>query len=94
MTSSLPVSNAMLARDNHTMIRRLASALCCAYNIPQGDHFVVLLGSGIESDNQHAIETWVATTLRELDESTAKVILPHLVERFGQELRQWESLAW
>ena len=81
-------------QTHHHMIKRLASALCCAYNIPQGDQFVLLIGDGEEANNHHAVETWVATSLRDLDESTAKVLLPHLVERFGQQLRQWETLAW
>jgi len=93
MLSSLPV-NTMVSNTKHRMIRRLASALCCAYNIPHGDRFVMLIGTGEEADNHHAVETWVAITLSDLDESTAKVILPHLVERFGQQLQQWETFSW
>ncbi len=93
MISSLPITT-LPTHTNPKMIRRLASALCCAYNIPQGDHFVMLIGNGEEIDNHHAVETWVATTINDLDESTAKVILPHLVERFGNQLKQWETLSW
>ncbi len=93
MISTLPMNTAV-AHTSEKMIRRLASALCCAYNIPQGDQFVMFIGHGEEANNHHAVESWVESTLSDLDESTAKAILPHLVERFGQELQQWESLAW
>jgi len=93
MISSMPI-NTLVPHNNHRMIQRLASALCCAYNIPQGEQFILLIGNGDESDNQHAVETWVETTLTALDESTAKAILPHLVEKFGVQLQRWETITW
>lgn len=81
-------------RDDGRMIRRLASALCAAYNIPAGDKLVVILGEGDESDNQAAVESWVRHALVYLDESAARDMLPHLVRRLRLDLESWECMSW
>lgn len=84
----------MVCRNDSRMIRRLASALCTAYNIPEGDKLVVILGEGDEPDNQVAMESWVRHALDYLDESTARDILPHLVRRLRLDLDSWEFMSW
>lgn len=88
-----PVQGSTLS-DNKRTVHRIASALCVACNIPSGHQLVVLLGSGDESDNQGAIETWVHNALISLDESSAKDMLPPLIKRLGSELNQWEHTPY
>lgn len=77
-----------------TMVRRLAKSLRATYNIPHGDELVLILGTGQETSNLKAIETWVRNTLLNLDEAAARDVLTHLVLRFGETLEQWEAQRW
>lgn len=73
------MNTSISAHRDHKMIRRLASALCMIYSIPFGDQMVILIGNGEESDNQHAMETWIIYTLEQVDKPYSKEVLPYLV---------------
>ncbi len=77
-----------------TQIYRLARSLCAAYNIQQGEELVMVLGNGLESCNQKAVETWVRNSLQNLDEPAVRDMLNHLVRRLGENLEQWEASRW
>jgi len=76
------------------MVRRLAGALQAAFLIADGDHLVLALGTGNEANNREALEHWVVDALRDLDEPTAKAVLPHLERRLASHLSRWEMATW
>jgi len=77
------------------VIVRLAKSLAVTYNVPsQDDELVMILGSGHESNNLQAIESWVRVALLDIDEPMALDMLNHLVHRFGETLEQWEVSRW
>ncbi len=76
------------------MTRRLAKSLCAAHRIPEGDELVMVLGEGSEANNLKAVETWVERSLVNMDESTARDVLNHLLRRLTDDLELWESGRW
>lgn len=58
---------------------RLASALAFSMQIPDGTHFVALLGEGNESSNLTALTHWVENELWLMDDENLQDPLPALL---------------
>ncbi len=85
----------ILKPKRNPVVMRLAKSLAATYNVPQReDELVMIFGSGDESNNLQAIESWVRNSLFDIDEPMALDMLNHLVHRFGETLEQWEASRW
>lgn len=72
--------------------RRLAKAMQQAMLIPEGDELVFIIGSGNESSNLEALETWVKESLDVLESDLALAVLPLLLNRLEQTINHWSAI--
>lgn len=77
---------------NGQTCRRLAEAMQRAMMIPEGDEFVFLIGSGNESSNLEALETWVKESLDAFEDDLALAVLPLLLIRLEQTINHWSAV--
>ena len=70
-----------MLNSSHRTCRRLAQAMKVALQIPDGDNLVFLIGSGSESSNLDALETWVKENSSEFEYQCGIAMLPHLLSR-------------
>jgi hypothetical protein len=77
----------MMSKSNSDQMQRLVDALMFAFRINTDDSLVGVLGSGFEHSNQEALTTWVHKTLIKPDLQLAESILPRLIDRLEELLR-------
>jgi hypothetical protein len=78
-------------RERRRVIARLVSALESAFNIPQGDQLVLVLGNGHENNNREALRTWVNRQLQRQQLESAASLLPHLTDELNRCLLRWQD---
>ncbi len=76
----------MITSKNDQM-QRLVDALMFAFRINTDSSLVSVLGSGSESSNQEALTTWIHETLAKPDLQLAESLLPRLIDRLEELLR-------
>lgn len=74
-------------KSNSDQMQRLVDALMFAFRINTDDSLVGVLGSGFERTNQEALTTWVHKTLVKPDLQLAESVLPRLIDRLEELLR-------
>jgi len=77
----------MMNNSNSDQIQKLVDALMFAFRINTDSSLVSVLGSGSESSNQEALTTWVHGTLEKPDLQLAECVLPRLIDRLEELLR-------
>jgi hypothetical protein len=77
----------MMTKSNSDQMQRLVDALMFAFRINTDSSLVGILGSGSESSNQEALTTWVHETLAKPDLQLAESVLPRLIDRLEELLR-------
>lgn len=78
-------------RERRQIISRLVSALESTFNIAQGDHLVLALGDGSESNNREALRTWVNRQLQQQHLESAASHLPQLADDLNRCLTHWQN---
>lgn len=78
-------------RERRQMISRLVSALESTFQIPQGDHLVLALGDGCESNNREALRSWVKHQLQRQQLENAASLLPQLADELNRCLTRWQE---
>jgi hypothetical protein len=76
-----------MSKSNSDQMQRLVDALMFAFRINSDDSLVGVLGSGFENSNQEALTTWVLKTLVKPDLQLAESVLPRLIDRLEELLR-------
>ncbi len=77
----------MMTKSNSDQMQRLVDALMFAFRINSDDSLVGILGSGLENSNQEALTIWVHKTLVKPDLQLAESVLPRLIDRLEELLR-------
>lgn len=80
-------------RNRQRQIRLIVSYLMQALRIPDGDHLVLIFGTGHERNNRQALMTWVEKHLDEIDPDETEQRLRKLADKACRsfEERQWND---
>jgi len=78
-------------RNKQRQLRLIVSYLMQALRIPDGDHLVLVFGTGRERNNRQALMYWVAQHLDEIDPDEAESRLKKLA---GSAVRTMEGQQW
>ena len=76
-----------MEKTNNNQMQRLVDALMFAFRINSDDSLVGVIGSGLENSNKEALTAWVHKTLVKPDLQLAESVLPRLIDRLEELLR-------
>ena len=79
------------ARNRQRQVRLIVSYLMQLLRIPDGDHLVLIFGSGNERNNREALMTWVEKHLDEIDPDETEQRLSKLADKA---CRNFEEQQW
>ncbi|MFQ5518570.1 MAG: hypothetical protein ACE5E3_01075 [Mariprofundus sp.] len=80
-------------RNRQRQLRLIVSYLMQTLRIPDGDHLVLIFGSGRERNNRQALMHWVEQHLDEFDPDETELRLRRLASRASQTIQdqQWND---